>query len=133
VPQDYGSAGLAWNPFDAIVVTTNTVPIADDETQPPYVLNDQGVPQTQQSTGNIIKILADCNLKPLGLTPVGQEFRNEIIFDPEVSEPLHMTSLKDFRIFDWQLMLRLKGTQALRPLSLSNDGYAFLRFVFQRK
>jgi hypothetical protein len=133
VPQDYGSVGLAWNPFDAIVVTTNTVPIADDETQPPYVLNDQGVPQTQQSTGNTIKILADCNLKPLNQTTVGQEFRNEIVFDPEVSEPLHMTSLKDFRIFDWQLMLRLKGTQALRPLSLSNDGYAFLRFVFQRK
>ena len=133
VQQDYGSAGLAWNPFDAIVVVTNTVPITADETQPPYVLNDFGVPQTQQSTGNIIKVLADCNYKPLNQTTVGQEYRNEIIFDPQVSETLHMTTLNDFRVFDWQLMLRVKGTQALRPLSLSNDGYAFLRFAFQRK
>ena len=133
IPQDYPSVGLAWNPFDAIVVTTNTLPVNSDYTQPPYILNDYGVPQTQQSTANVVNILGECNLKSLGMTTVGQEYRNEIVFDPQHFLAVHMQSTKEFRIFDWQLQLRLKDTLGLRPLSLSNNGYAFLRFVFVRK
>jgi hypothetical protein len=131
--QDYPSIGLAWNAFDAIIVATGNVPIEDDQVNPPYILDDNGAPSTQQTNGNTIKILAELNLKPLSTGYVGQEFRNEIVFDPVFPVVMELQTGRVFNQFDYQLFLREKATQRYRKLSLSNFGNANIRFVLNRK
>ena len=131
--QDLPSIGEMWNPVDAIIVATGNVPIEPDQTVPAYVLGDSGEPQSAQTNGNTLKILAEINYKPLSNTQVGQEYRNEILFDPQTPVVMDLQSGRVFNQFDYQLFLRMKATGTYRPLSLSNRGNANLRWVFQRK
>ena len=131
--QDLPSIGEMWNPVDAIIVATGNVPIEPDQTVPVYVLGDSGEPQSAQTNGNTLKILAEINYKPLSNTQAGQEYRNEILFDPQTPVVMDLQSGRVFNQFDYQLFLRMKATGTYRPLSLSNRGNANLRWVFQRK
>lgn len=131
-PQDYPSVGLRWNSFDAIIVATGNVPIEPDQVAPAYILNDAGQPQTVQTNGNTLKILAELNIKPLANMQTGQEFRNEVLFDPATPVFMALQSGRVFNQFDFQLFLRTTE-QMYRPLSLSNGGSANLRWVFQLK
>ena len=132
-PQDYSSIGLLWNPVDAIIVATGNVPIEPDQTVPAYFLDDFGQPTNVQTNGNTIKILAELNVKPLANMQSGQEFRSEVLFDPTTPVYMDLQSGRIFNQFDFQLFLRMKGTQTYRPLSLSNGGCANLRWVLARK
>jgi hypothetical protein len=85
-----------------------------------------------QSNGNILKLLAEINVKPVGFEPTGQQLRNEIIFDPVTPVHMDMQSSQNFIKFDYQLFLRFKD-QTVRALTLSQGGAANLRFVFSRK
>lgn len=130
--QDYPSIGLRWNCVDAIVVATGNVPVEPDQVAPPYVLNDAGQPSAVQTNGNTLKILAELNIKPLANMQTGQEFRNEILFDPTTPVLMALQSGRTFNQFDYQLFLRTTDG-VYRPLSLSNGGSANLRWVFQLK
>jgi hypothetical protein len=44
-----------------------------------------------------------------------------------------MHSSNEFKTFDFVVMLRMKATGKLRPLTLSNGGSAFFRWEFLRK
>jgi hypothetical protein len=131
--QDYPSIGNMWNPFDAIVVATSNVPIEPDYTTPLYQIDDAGLPTTLQTNGNTQKIVAELNIKPLSNLQSGWEYRTEILFDPQTPVVMELQSGRVFNQFDFQLFLRVKGTNQLRPLSLSNGGSAYLRWVFLRK
>lgn len=131
--QSAPSVGLMWNPIDAIVVLTGNVPVDPDQTTPPFILDDNGAPVSVQTNGNTLKMLAELNVKPLANTQIGQEYRNEILFDPQFPVVANLQSGRVFDQFDYQIFMRLKATQTLRPLSLSNGGSANLRFVFDRK
>jgi len=131
--QDYPSIGNMWNPFDAIVVATSNVPVEPDYTTPLYEINDAGLPTTLQTNGNTQKIIAELNIKPLSNLQSGWEYRTEILFDPQTPVVMELQSGRVFNQFDFQLFLRMKGTNQLRPLSLSNGGSAYLRWVFLRK
>ncbi len=129
--QDYPSIGLAWNPVDAILVLTANVPIDPDLATPPFLIDDAGNVNLQ-SNGNILKLLAEINVKPVGFEPTGQQLRNEIIFDPVTPVHMDMQSSQNFIKFDYQLFLRFKD-QTVRALTLPQGGAANLRFVFSRK
>jgi len=129
--QDYPSIGLAWNPVDAILVVTANVPVDPDLATPPFYIDDAGN-VTLQSNGNILKLLAEINVKPLSIEPTGQQLRNEIVFDPVTPVHMDMQSSQNFQKFDYQLFLRFKD-QTVRALTLSQGGSANLRFVFSRK
>ena len=129
--QDYPSIGLAWNPVDAILVVTASVPVDPDLVTPPFFIDDAGN-VTLQSNGNILKLLAEINVKPLAIEPTGQQLRTEIIFDPVTPVHMDMQSSQNFIKFDYQLFLRFKD-QTIRALTLSQFGSANLRFVFMRK
>jgi hypothetical protein len=131
--QDYPSIGNMWNPFDAIVVATSNVPIEPDFTTPLYQIGDAGLPTTLQTNGNTQKIMAELNIKPLSNLQSGWEYRTEVLFDPQTPVVMELQSGRVFNQFDFQLFLRVKGTNQLRPLSLSNGGSAYLRWVFLRK
>lgn len=132
-PQDYSSIGLAWNPVDALVVITGNVPIEDDQTLPPYILTDSGPPSAQQTNGNTLKILAELNVKPIGQTYSGQEYRAQVVYDPTFPVTMELQGGRIFNQFDFQIFMRMKASQALRPLSLSNGGSVNLRWLFGRK
>ena len=131
--QDYPSIGLMWQPFDAVVVQTGSVPVEADYTTPLYQLNDAGLPAQQTTNGNTLKILAEFNIKPITQTLCGQEYRTEILFDPQTPVIMDLEKGREFTQFDFQLFLREKGTNNLRPLSLSDGGSAYLRWAFLRK
>jgi len=128
-PQNYPSVGLMWQPVDTLVLTTEEVPVEDDQVGPLYAITDNGV--SQQTTGNTQKILAEFVVKPV--TQNGQEYRNEIIYEPQVLNPRDMQSSQVFKTFDFQVKMRMKGSQILRPLSLSNGGSMNMSFVLERK
>lgn len=129
--QDYPSVGLMWNPVDAILVVTASVPVDPDLATPPFYIDDTGNVNLQ-SNGNILKLLAEINVKPMAIEPTGQQLRTEIIFDPVTPVRMDMQSAQNFLKFDYQLFLRFKD-QTFRPLTLSRYGSANLRFVFMRK
>jgi len=132
-PQDYPSIGNMWQPFDAIVVQTGSVPVEADYTTPLFQLNDAGIPQNVQTNGNTLKIIAEMNIKPLSNLQSGLEYRTEILFDPQTPVVMELQRGRVFNQFDYQLFLRVKGDNSLRPLSLSDGGSAYLRWSFLRK
>ena len=129
--QDYPSSGLMWNPVDAIVVFTASVPVDPDLSTPANAIDDGGNVSIQ-SNGNILKILGEINVKSMGNMQAGQQLRNEIVFDPVTPIHMDMQSSQNFLKFDYQLFLRFKD-QTYRALTLSQGGSANLRFVFTRK
>lgn len=132
-PQDYPSIGNMWQPFDAIVVQSGSVPVEADYTTPLYQLNDAGLPVNVQTNGNTLKIIAEMNIKPLSNLQSGLEYRTEILFDPTTPVIMELQRGRVFNQFDYQLFLRVKGNNSLRPLVLSDGGSAYLRWSFLRK
>jgi hypothetical protein len=132
-PQDYPSIGNMWQPFDAIVVQSGSVPVEADYTTPLFQLNDAGIPQNVQTNGNTLKIIAEMNIKPLSNLQSGLEYRTEILFDPQTPVVMELQRGRVFNQFDYQLFLRVKNDNSLRPLSLSDGGSAYLRWSFLRK
>jgi hypothetical protein len=131
--QDYTSIGLMWQPFDAVVVQSGSIPVIADYTTPQYLLNDSGQPVTLQTSGNTLKIIAELNVKPLSNLQSGLEYRTEIIFDPQTPVIMDLQSGRVFDIFDYQVFLRYKVNNFLRPLSLSDGGSVYFRWSFLRK
>jgi len=132
-PQDYPSIGNMWNPVDAIVVTTGITPIEDDYTMAPTILGDTAYSRTSsQTTSNQTKkILAEFVVRhPHNL---GQEYRSEIIYDPQIRTMVDMQTATDFKQFEYQFNIRLKQSQILRRLALPDGGSANMRFIFERK
>jgi hypothetical protein len=132
-PQDYPSIGNMWQPFDAIVVQSGSVPVEADYTTPLFQLSDSGLPLNLQTNGNTLKIIAEMNIKPLSNLQSGLEYRTEILFDPQTPVVMELQRGRVFNQFDYQLFLRVKADNSLRPLSLSNGGSAYLRWSFLRK
>jgi hypothetical protein len=122
-----------WQPFDAIVVQSGSVPVEADYTTPLYQLSDSGLPVNLQTNGNTLKIIAEMNIKPLSNLQSGLEYRTEILFDPQTPVVMELQRGRVFNQFDYQLFLRVKADNSLRPLSLSNGGSAYLRWSFLRK
>lgn len=132
-PQDYPSIGNMWNPVDAIVVTTGITPIEDDYTMAPTILGDTAYSRTSsQTTSNQSKkILAEFVVRHPG--NLGQEYRSEIIYDPQVRTMVDMQTATDFKQFEYQFNIRLKQSQILRRLGLPDGGSVNMRVIFERK
>jgi len=149
--QDYSSTGAMWNPVDTIVVVSKVVPIVDDESGPPYFVGDSvgiastatGLPPslwigsttsagviTRKPQPETLKVLAEFTMKPSWDPRV---FRNEFTADVQTPVRLDMHSSNEFKTFDYAVMLRMKATGKLRPLTLSNGGSVFMRWEFLRK
>jgi hypothetical protein len=132
-PQDYPSIGNMWNPVDAIVVLTGVVPIEDDEIMGPQIIGDTAntTTRSQSTSAQTLKILAEFIVRH----PIvnGQQYRNEIVYDPQVRAMVEMRSASDLKQFDYQIKLRLKQSQVLRDLSLNNGASVNMRYVFERK
>ena len=132
IPQDYPSIGLMWNPVDTIVIVTTNVPVNDDQVVPVLVLGDSGVPVTQQTNGNTLKVIGEFSVVPFGNSSAGQEYRNEIVFEPHSFVPIDLKETRTFNQFDYRVLLRMKN-QLYRDMSLSNGGFVNVRFSFDRK
>lgn len=131
-PQDYPSVGLLWNPVDTIVIATSKVPVQDDQQGPNYILSDSGTASVTTSNGNTLKLLGEFTVRPTSMQS-GQEFRNTICFEPQAPDYIEMETGQKFNEFDYQVFLRMKATQTLRPLSISNGGSVNVRWLFARK
>jgi len=131
--QDYPSICNMWNPFDAIVLQTAEVPVQADYTTPLYQLDDAGLPTTLQTNGNTLKIIADLPIKTQATVQEGQQFRSEIVFEPNTPLYIDLQPGRTFNQFDYSIFLRVKETNELRPLSLSDGGSAYFRWAFSRK
>jgi hypothetical protein len=129
-PQDYPSIGNMWQPVDAIVVTTGSVPVVDDQTRPPTILGDTLAAETSAgSKSSVMRILAEFSLPSM----LGQEYRNQIHFEPHEKDMMDMQASSDFRQFDYEVKLRMKQTQLYRPLDLPDGGNANFRYLLGRK
>jgi hypothetical protein len=157
-PQDYASVGLMWNPIDTIVITSGDIPVLDDQILPPCVLGDNGVaigsietpvynpnnPTGQSSflIGNggggqstnaaTLKIIGEFIVNT-GAMQTGQEYRNQIVFEPQTIIPMDLQHGVTFNKFSYQAWMRMKSTQLLRPVTLSNGGSLNMRWRFDRK
>jgi|GWRWMinimDraft_6_1066014.scaffolds.fasta_scaffold00746_2 hypothetical protein len=129
-PQDYPSVGLLWNPVDTLVVVTGEIPMLNDEVSPTFFLGDVYIDRGS-SNGDSLKILGEYVVK--AINQVGQEYRNEIVFEPQAIVRCSLQSGTVFKTFDYQIMMRMKNSNALRPLTISNGGSVFMRFQFEIK
>ena len=128
-PQDYPSVGLMWNPVDTIVVIAGEIPLLDDQVSSPFILGD--VITNRAPPGKTLKILGEFVVKdPLSK---GQQYRNEVIFEPQDAIRVSMQGSVPFIVFDYAVCMRMKNSGALRIMSISNGGSVFMRFEFQVK
>lgn len=127
--QDYPSIGNMWNPVDTIVVITSEIPIVMDQLSPLFLLTDK--PTKEKPNGNSLKVLAEFVVKPT--SDFGRQYRNEIIFEPNTPVRKALQSSVPFTTFDYVICMRMKGSNYLRVVNLSNGGSAFMRFEFQLK
>ena len=130
-PQDYPSIGLAWNPIDTIVITTNRVPCVPDQTVPPKVLGDINFGETiSAGSKNIIAefVVKDGNVR------AGQEYRSQIVFEPNFENRIDLLrGTASFNSFDFEVFMRMKATQLLRRVTLGNGNALNIRWHFQLK
>jgi hypothetical protein len=131
-PQGHPSIGLMWNPIDTIVIISGKVPIVADQAVPPFVIGDNGPPETQTNQ-KVENIIAEFVVACSGTVLSGQEYRNQIIYEPNT--PLHVDLIRGTQLdcFDYKVYMRMKGTQLLRPVTLSNGGSVNIRWHFQLK
>jgi len=149
-PQNYPSVGLMWNPIDTIVVVSGSVPLNDDQVQPPIIIGDNGVAigttesgiqgfavgnsgGGQSTNSQTLRIIGEFIVKS-GSMQTGQELRNQIVFEPQfpVCRDL-LTTGSVFNTFDYQVFMRMKATQILRPVTISNGGCVNMSFEFKRR
>jgi len=127
--QDYPSIGNMWNPVDTIVVITSEIPIVMDQVSPLFLLTDK--PTKEQPNGNSLKVLAEFVVRPN--EDLGRQYRNEIVYEPYNPVRKALQSSVPFTTFDYVICMRMKGSNYLRIVNLSNSGSAFMRFEFQLK
>ena len=148
-PQNYPSVGLMWNPIDTIVVVTGGVPVNSDHVLPPIIVGDNGVAigtavtgisgfaqgnlGGQSSNSKTLRILGEFIVKS-GSMQTGQELRNQVVFEPQFPVYRDLISLgSPFNTFDYQVFMRMKATQILRLVTISNGGCVNLSFEFKRR
>jgi hypothetical protein len=129
--QQYPSVGLAWNPIDTIVVSTGNVPSVPDQTTPQFVISD--APTRQESNQNTKNILAEFVVKSSGSAQSGQEYRNQIIFEPQTLNRVDLIRGVNFNNFDYKVEMRMKVSQLDRLVLISNGGSVNIRWHFQLK
>ena len=130
--QDYPSVGNMWNPVDTVLVVTSHVPLTEDQTQPINYIGDTTATllSRSQNTAQTLAILAEFVVK--SADQPGQQYRSEIIFEPQLACPVPLKSSSDFKTFDYAIKMRMKGG-GLRDVSLSpNGGSLFMRFRLDR-
>jgi hypothetical protein len=119
--QDYPSVGNMWNPVDTIVVVTSHVPVTEDQTQPVNYVGDTSatLASRSQNTSQTLMILGEFVVK--SPDQPGQQYRSEIIFEPQVPRPVPLKTSSDFKTFDYSIFMRMKNG-GYRPVSLSGGG-----------
>jgi hypothetical protein len=131
-PQGHPSIGLMWNPIDTIVIISGKVPVVADQAVPPFVIGDNGPPETQTNQ-KIENIIAEFVVTSTGTVISGQEYRNQIIYEPSTLTHVDLIRGVQLDSFDYKVFMRMKGTQLLRPVTLSNGGSVNIRWHFQLK
>jgi hypothetical protein len=131
-PQDYRSIGNIWNPVDTLVLTSPDIPLVNCQVAPPYIITDIGPPETQPNA-NIEPILAEFAVYPTD-NP-GQEYRRVVTYAPtgDAIDFIDMQHSTLFNNLSWNLWMRMKTTQRLRPVSISDGGAVNIRLKFVRR
>ncbi len=130
--QEYPSVGTMWNPIDTLVVVSGKVPIVPDQTVLPFIIGDNGPPVT--SLGQQLEyILAEFVVRPEGSTQLGQHYRNQIVYEPNTPHRVDLIRGSEFDSFDYKVYMRMKVSQLLRLVTLSNGGCVNIRWHFELK
>jgi hypothetical protein len=132
-PQDYRSVGNMWNPVDTLVLTTSEIPVANCQVSRPNVLTDGPQVNNIEPSGNVENILCEFSIWPTD--NMGQQLRSQILYAPtgDAVDYVEMQSSTLFNNVDWVLYMRMKATQTLRAVSISDSGSVNIRFKFVRK
>ena len=146
--QNYPSVGEMWNPVDTLVLLTADIPIVKDQVCPPNFETDAGTTtnafsasnaaggtfatQTQKEpNGQMERILAELVVKHG--TYIGQQFRSEVIYEPSTEIWQNMDRSTVFNNVSWSLRMRMKQSQNLRQVSISDSGCVNVRLEFARR
>lgn len=129
--QDYSSVGGVWNPVDTLVFLTNDIPLIKDQTAPPNIVSDTGPVALQQPNGAMERILCEFSVQPFGNGHPGQQYRNEIIYEPQSPIFVGMDSAPLFVTVSWRLVMRMKQSQTYRSVSISDGGSVNMRLQFR--
>ena len=131
-PQNYRSVGNMWNPVDTLVLLTSEIPVSNCQVSRPVVLTDSPN-ATVEPSGNVESILCEFSIWPTD--NLGQQLRSQILYAPtgDAIDYVEMQSSTLFNNVDWTLCMRMKATQTLRPLSISDSGAVNIRLKFIRK
>jgi hypothetical protein len=86
----------------------------------------------QSTNASTLRIIGEFIVKS-GSMQTGQEYRNQIIFEPQTVIPMDLQRGIKFNKFSYQAWMRMKSTQILRPVTLSNGGSLNMRWRFDRK
>jgi hypothetical protein len=129
--QDYSSVGGMWNPVDTFVFLTNDIPLIKDQTAPPNIVSDTGPVALQQPNGAMERILCEFSVQPMGNGHPGQQYRNEVIYEPTTPVFVGMDSAPLFVTVSWRLVMRMKQSQTYRSVSISDGGSVNMRLQFR--
>jgi len=129
-PQDYRSVGNMWSPVDTLVLTTTEIPIVNCDVAPPRLYSE--VVQNTQPSGQTERILAEFAVYPTDNQ--GQVYRTQITYAPtgDAIDFIEMERSTMFNNISWALYMRMRATQTLRLVSISDSGSVNIRLKFVR-
>ena len=130
IKQDYKSTGSIWSPISSLVLTTNEIPIRNENTANPIILGT-GTNGGQSATSGAFRTI-------LIETPIGDldadDWRTSLVYTPFNEK---FSSLEPSRgpitTIDVKLYWRSRLTNNLIPMTMPNQASMTFRLLFKKK
>ena len=128
--QDYKSTGSIWSPISSLVLTTNEIPVRNENTANPIIIGTGTNGGQTSSSGAFKTILIE--------TPIGDldadDWRTSLVYTPFNEK---FSSLEPSRgpisTIDVKLYWRSRLTNNLIPMTMPNQASMTFRLLFKKK
>ena len=128
--QDFESVSTLWSPVGGIVLTTQLIPVRNEDTSAPVTIGSGNL-NNSFSTAAFQTVLIDFTMD----TMAADAWRGLISYVPTAEfYPVSMTqSHQEIKSVDFLIQWRNRLTNQLIPLTLYNTASASVRLLFRRK
>ena len=128
--QGYKSTGSIWSPISSLVLTTNEIPLRNENTANPIIIGTGTNGGQTSSSGAFRTILIE--------TPIGEldadDWRTSLVYQPLTAT---FSSLEPSRgpisTIDVKLYWRSRLTNSLIPMTMPNQASMTFRLLFKKK
>jgi hypothetical protein len=130
--QNYTNTSTLWSPISSIAITSNSLPVHNENTSTPIIYGNSNVSNITSSTSNFSTIVADVALN----TRTADAYCNFIYYEPTAEYKMSSMmggSNQKLTNIDLQLYWKNRLDNNLYPLRMYNYSNVSLKLLFRKK